>query len=588
MFGVMMSYKAPLDDMNFLLHDVFQIQSELNHIDAFKEFDRSLYSAILDESAKFSEQILFPMNRSGDEEGCTFKEGHVSTPKGFKKAYHHYINAGWQGLSADPQYGGQGLPKMLHVLVEEMTYSANTSFSLYPSLTSGAYHAIHAHANETLKSLYLPPMLEGRWSGAMGLTEPHAGSDLGMIKTKATPHEDAYLIDGTKIFITGGEHDLTENIIHLVLAKRPNAPEGAKGISLFLVPKRHVHSDGTLGDSNGVTCGSIEKKMGIKASSTCLMNFDSAKGYLVGEPNKGLFAMFTMMNLERLSIGLQGIGLAETSYQLSRAYALDRKQGKNNQNISTHIIHHSDIRRMLLEQRAYTEPARALAVYMGLQIDRQYHSPDPQLKKQAEKRMAFLTPIAKAFFTDKGFDACNHGVQILGGHGFIREWGLEQLIRDAKIAQIYEGTNGIQAQDFMVRKICLDKNDLLSEIFSEMDLFFNKSHTLPLYNNLRQQCLALKSELAETIIWLKTHFNTRSSELQGGATQLLHAFGHLIYGWMWLMMLNQSKKLTHVLCERKKVAAHFFLHHLLPQAFELSKRVRIGYETYYTQDDVMI
>ncbi|MFT6734395.1 MAG: hypothetical protein ACJAS9_002595, partial [Polaribacter sp.] len=366
----------------------------------------------------------------------------------------------------------------------------------------------------------------------------------------------------------------------------PGAPDGPKGISLFLVPKIIVNNDGSLGEKNGVSCGSIEHKMGIKASATCVMNFDNAKGFLIGKENRGLFAMFTMMNLERLSIGIQGVGLAETSYQLSKNYALERKQGKNEKGEATAIIRHADVKRMILEQRAYTEAGRALAVYMGMQIDKQYHHPDESEREKSENRMAFLTPVAKAFFTDKGFDACNHGVQILGGHGFVREWGLEQLVRDAKIGQIYEGTNGIQAQDFMVRKICLDKQAMLSEIYSEMEVTLNKECGLPEFITIKHQLIELKEEVDSTIAWLKDNFAIRGYEIQGGATQFLHAFGHLVYAWMWLELLCGTKNSENqLLIERKKVAARFFSQHLLPQAFEQCRRVKMGYQDYMNLDD---
>ncbi len=585
-----MTYKAPLEEMNFLIKDVFKIQQVLGGIEAFEDFDEELYSAVLEESAKFSENVLFPINRQGDEQGCHFENGKVTTPKGFKQAYKEYAQGGWQGVSGDPEFGGQGLPKTINLLTEEMVYSTNTSFCLYSSLTSGAYHAIHAHASEELKSLYLPPMLEGRWAGAMGLTEPHAGSDLGIIKTKAVPLENGnYQLNGTKIFITGGDQDLTENIIHLVLAKLPDAPEGPKGISLFLVPKLKVHSDGSLGDANGVTCGSIEHKMGIKGSATCVMNFDDAEGYLVGKENRGLYAMFTMMNLERLSIGVQGIGLAETSYQLSKQYALERKQGKDAQGQSTTILQHADVRRMLLSQRAYTEAGRALAVFMGLQIDRQYHHDDEGVKRKAAGLMALLTPIAKAFFTDKGFEACNHGVQILGGHGYIREWGMEQLVRDAKIAQIYEGTNGIQAQDFMSRKICLDKRELILDLYQLIDESLNKTCGLNEFNQLKNELIKVKQCVIETTDWLKQVFPERAYEIQGGAIDYLHAMGHLIYGWLWLEMLVAVEKSGNkALLARKKIAATFFTEQLLPQAFEQCRRVKQGFQVVMEAEEELI
>ena len=574
-----MNYKAPLEEMNFLLNDVYKIQDSIGNIEAFADFDSELYSAILEEAAKFAENVLFPINRNGDEEGCTFADGKVTTPKGFKEAYIEFCKSGWQSTSGDPVYGGQGLPKTLHVLVEEMIYSANTSFCLYSSLTMGAYQAIHAHANDQLKQTYLPPMLEGRWAGAMGLTEPHAGSDLGLIKTKAEKTNNGfYRLNGTKIFITGGEQDLSENIIHLVIAKIPGAPEGPKGISLFLVPKIKVNDDGSLGETNGVSCGSIEHKMGIKGSATCVMNFDNAEGYLVGEEHRGLFAMFTMMNLERLSIGVQGIGLAETSYQLSKAYAMDRKQGKNSSGEFASIIDHADVRRMLMQQRAYTEPARALAVFMGIQIDKQYHHGDPTEQEKSAGLMALLTPIAKAFFTDKGYEACNHGLQILGGHGFIREWGLEQLVRDTKIAQIYEGTNGIQAQDLLVRKVCLDNSGLLENLCQLVEQELNLSTSSIEATNLNS---TLKLELLsfnETSLWLKENFNERGFELQGCAVDYLHAAGHVIFGWMWLKMLNSLNDNTNATFSgRKFLAANYFTRQILPDTTRLCNKVRSGY-----------
>lgn len=577
-----MSYKAPLAEMNYLLRDVFKLEQTLMNIPEFSDFDNDLYSAILEEASKFSENVLFPINRNGDEQGCSFNDGVVTTPNGFKEAYQEYAQGGWQGVSGDPVYGGQGLPKTINLMTEEMVYSANTSFCLYSSLTAGAYQAIHAHASEELKSLYLPPMLEGRWAGAMGLTEPHAGSDLGIIKTKAEKISDSsFNINGTKIFITGGEQDLTENIIHLVLAKLPGAPEGPKGISLFLVPKIKVNADGSLGERNGVNCGSIEHKMGIKGSATCVMNFDNAEGYLIGKENRGLFAMFTMMNLERLSIGVQGVGLAETSYQLAKEYALDRKQGRNDNGEFASIIQHADVRRMLLSQRAYTEAGRALTVYMGIQIDQQYHHPDTEVRKKSEGMMALLTPIAKAFFTDKGLEACNHGIQVLGGHGYIREWGLEQLLRDAKIAQIYEGTNGIQAQDLLVRKVCLDKNGLIESLFSSVEATLDKSCDIQEFKLLAKSLKEVKKDLVDTTQWLKQNFSQRGYELQGGATEYLHAVGHMVYGWMWLEMLSELSSVEDQnFIDRKLVAAQFFTQHLLPISFEHTRRVRVGFENY--------
>ena len=585
-----MSYKAPLEDMNFLLNQVFNIQESLNGIDAFADFDSELYSAILEEAAKFSENVLFPINREGDEEGCGFDNGTVTTPKGFKEAYKEFCESGWQSTSCDPDFGGQGLPKSLHVLVEEMIYSTNTSFCLYSSLTNGAYQAIKAHASDELKQIYLPAMVEGRWAGAMGLTEPHAGSDLGIIKTKAADNGNGtYKISGTKIFITGGDHDLTENIIHLVLAKLPGAPEGPKGISLFLVPKIKVNADGSLGEANGVSCGSIEHKMGIKASATCVMNFDEAEGYLVGKENRGLFAMFTMMNMERLSIGIQGVGLAETSYQLAKAYACERKQGRNNSNQAAMIIEHADVRRMLMEQRVSTEPGRALAVFMGMQIDKQYHHSDEAERNKAEGLMALLTPIAKAFFTDKGYEACNHGVQVLGGHGYVREWGLEQLVRDAKIAQIYEGTNGIQAQDLLVRKVCLDRQDLMGLLYAEIEAELACDVQSAEATQLKAALAQAITQHRATSEWLKQNYTTRGYEIQGGAVDYLHASGLLVYGWLWLKSINAlDANMSQEFVARKRLGAEYFTLQMLPNINGLCKKVELGYEALMAVDSSLV
>lgn len=425
----MPEFNAPLRDMRFVLHEVFEAPALWARLPALADHvDAETADAILEEAAKVTGQLIAPLNRSGDEEGAQWQATTVTTPTGFKAAYTTYIEGGWVGLSGNPEFGGMGMPKMLAVQFEEMLYAANSSFALYSALSSGACLAIDAHATHALKSTYLPPMYEGRWAGSMCLTEAHAGTDLGIIRTRAEPQADgSFLITGSKIFITGGEQDLTENIIHLVLAKLPDAPPGPKGISLFLVPKRRVNADGSLGAANAVTCGSIEHKMGIKASATCVMNFDGACGWLIGEANKGLAAMFTMMNYERLSIGIQGIGCAETSYQNARTYARERLQSRAPtgkvapDKVADPIIVHPDVRRMLLSMKAMTEGGRAFASYVGQQLDLSKFSDDPQEQEQASALVALLTPVAKAFFTDTGLDSCVLGQQVFGGHGYIRE-----------------------------------------------------------------------------------------------------------------------------------------------------------------------
>ncbi len=436
-------YNAPLADMKFILNDVFNAEQFWQANENLAHIDAATAEAILEEMAKFSQNVTLPLNRTGDEEGATYNNGSVTTPAGFKEAFKQYAEGGWIGLGADAEWGGQEMPKMLTVLSDEMLFATNPSFMLYPLLSVGAGMALNSYASQEQKETYLPKIYSGEWSGTMCLTEPHAGTDLGIIKTKAERNEDGtYSITGTKIFITGGDHDLAENIIHLVLAKTPDAPAGSRGISLFIVPKFMVNADGSLGERNPVAPGSIEHKMGIKASATCVMNFDGAKGYLVGKENEGLAAMFVMMNYERLSMGIQGLGASEYAYQNAAQYATDRLQGRSASGVQSpskpadSILVHGDVRRMLLNARANNEASRAFAVYVGQQLDITKFSTDPEAVKKANDRVALLTPIAKAYLTDTAFQATLDAQMVFGGHGYIREWGMEQCIRDLRIAQI--------------------------------------------------------------------------------------------------------------------------------------------------------
>ncbi|WMS87957.1 acyl-CoA dehydrogenase family protein [Pleionea litopenaei] len=584
-----MTYKAPVDDMAFLLKNVFDVQQQFKDIEVFEDFDYDLYEAVLEEGAKFAENVLYPLNRDGDEEGCQQDGDRVITPKGFKEAYQQFCEGGWQGINGSPEYGGQGLPKALHVLVEEMLYAANTSFTLYPSLTAGACAAIAAHASDELKQTYLENMQSGVWSGAMCLTEPHSGSDLGILKTKAEPTDNGeFKISGTKIFITGGEHDLTDNIVHLVLARLPDAPAGPRGISLFLVPKVLVNEDGSLGERNGVSCGSIEHKMGIKGSATCVMNFDDATGYIIGEPNKGLACMFTMMNKERLSIALQGTGLAEVSYQVARQYAEERIQGRSIREgkKGAAILEHADVRRMLLTMRATNEVNRALSVLLAMNIDLEEHSTDESVKSQASKMVALLTPIAKAFFTDTGYENCNHGIQVLGGHGYIREWGVEQFARDARIAQIYEGTNGIQAQDLVVRKVCADQGAVLFDLFEQISQTIAGTNAeFKAFADQLTIDLAKVKDLSQTII---KQSQENAFAAQGGAVEYLNAVAYVIGGWLWLKQLNVSDVLTDLQKQRKLAACQFFYDHLMPRIDSYVASISKGYLSTFELSDELI
>ncbi|MGH7004572.1 MAG: acyl-CoA dehydrogenase family protein, partial [Alphaproteobacteria bacterium] len=478
-------YKAPLKEIQFLLHDVLGYEKNVLGLPAYAEATRDVVDAVLLEAAKFCENELQPLNLPGDKEGCTYENGVVRTPKGFKEAYKTFREGGWCGLTADPEFGGQGLPKVVGFAFEEMITSANMSFGMYPGLSHGAYNAIEKHASAALKKEYLPKLVDGTWAGTMCLTEPQCGTDLGLIKTKAMPSDDgSFRITGTKIFISAGEHDLTDNILHLVLAKLPDAPPGIKGISLFLVPKflpKKGANGLEAGPANGVRCGSIEHKMGIKASSTCVINFEDSKGWLVGTKHKGMRAMFAMMNAARLGVAMQGLAIAEVSYQNGANYARDRLQGraltgaKYPDKAADPILVHPDVRRMLLKQRAITEAARALAYWSGMQLDVYSNHPDAAVRAEAEDFVALMTPIMKAFFTDHGFAAANDTVQVHGGHGYIHEYGVEQFARDARIAQIYEGANGIQALDLIGRKLPMGGGRLLRRFFHPMQAFLEEN-----------------------------------------------------------------------------------------------------------------
>lgn len=561
-----MSYKAPLRDYQFLLKDWLKLPEKWQALTGTEDLDDGLLDAVLDEAGKFCAEVLSPINRSGDEEGCQFENGEVRTPKGFKEAWQRFAESGWQSLCGDPEYGGQGLPRALHVAIEEMVYGANTSFCLYSSLTNGATECISAHAEASIKQRYLPHLLSGKWAGAMCLTEPHAGTDLGLLKTKAVANPDgSYSLSGTKIFITGGEHDLTENIIHLVLARLPDAPEGTKGISLFLVPKHVVNADGRLAERNDIHCGSIEHKMGIKASSTCVMNLDEAKGWLIGKPHQGLRCMFTMMNVERLSIAIQGIGLGELAWQIAARYAVERKQGRaeGSDNPADPIIVHPDVQRMLMTMRALNEGGRALALWMGTLLDTAHRSKDEKARTEADAMMALLTPIAKGFFTDTGFDVCNHGVQVLGGHGYVREWGVEQTVRDARIAQIYEGTNGVQALDLVGRKIIGNKGETAKKLLHEIR---ETGHDHP--ELVWRDALKLAANDYEQALNALLEQSDKSSVHAGAnAVHFMHLSGYLIYGWLWAQqtMLLHNDVSDDPFVKNKRITAGFYRRQLLPR-----------------------
>ena len=547
----MATYKAPLRDIRFVLHELLD-SSSIASLPGYEQATPELMDAVVEEAAKFSENVLFPLNLSGDKEGCTYENGVVRTPKGFKEAYAQLIEGGWTSLACDPAYGGQGMPALVSTVFEEIVSSANLAFGMYPGLSHGAYRALHEHASDALKAEYLPRLVDGTWSGTMCLTEPQCGTDLGLIRTKAEPAEDgSYRITGTKIFISAGEHDLTENILHLVLAKLPGAPAGTKGISLFLVPKFLPTAEGKAGPRNGLMCGSIEHKMGIKASSTAVMNFDGAQGWLVGPANGGMKCMFTMMNAARLAVGMQGLGIAEIAYQSAAAYAKDRRQGKSvarsdakdtkssegpAPQAADPIIVHPDVRRMLLESRSMTEAGRALSYWVGLELDRAEHHPDPAKRQEADDFVALLTPIVKAALSDLGSEAANNAVQVLGGHGYVHEWGVEQLVRDARIAQIYEGTNGIQALDLVGRKLGQDAGRLLRRFFHPVSQFLDAHAEDAALAPFVGPTAKAFGRLQTATMTIAQRGLSRPEEAASAATDYLRLFALVAMGFMWCRM----------------------------------------------------
>jgi alkylation response protein AidB-like acyl-CoA dehydrogenase len=585
----MADYKAPLRDMRFILNEVLDVASQWAQLPALADtVDADTVEAILEEAGKVTGKGVAPLSRAADEEGCHWHAGAVTTPAGFIQAYRTYAEGGWVGVGGDPLFGGMGMPKVVCAQVEEMVNSASLSFGLYPMLTAGACLSILAHASDTLKHTYLPNMYTGRWAGSMCLTEAHAGTDLGIIRSKAEPQPNgSYKVSGTKIFITGGEHDLTENIIHLVLAKLPDAPAGPKGISLFLVPKWLVNADGSLGARNSVGCGSIEHKMGIQASATCVMNFEGAEGYLVGEPNKGLAAMFTMMNYERLGVGIQGLASGERSYQNAVEYARERLQSRSStgaqakDKIADPIIVHPDVRRMLLTMKACNEGGRAFSSYVAMQLDTAKFCPDPVQRKRGEDLVALLTPVAKAFLTDLGLETTLHGQQIFGGHGYIREWGQEQLVRDVRITQIYEGTNGIQALDLMGRKI-VGNDGALYRIFAEEIRAFIAEAQAEMTEFTQPLSAALDNldNLTRSVIERALH---NPQEIGAASVEYLQVFGYTAYAYLWARMAQAAsgKALEDDFYAGKLATARFYFARLLPRIHSLTAAVQAGSASLY-------
>ncbi len=582
-------YKAPVDDALFLLNDVFHLE-HYGNLPGFSDASPDVVEAVLREAAKFSEEVLTPLNRVGDKEGCTrAADGTVTTPKGFKDAYKQIIEGGWIGISIPAGFGGQGLPATLTEIVNEFFCSANMAFAMYPGLTQGAIAALLVHASDELKIKYLPKMVEGVWTGTMNLTEPHCGTDLGLLRSKAVKQTDgSYKITGTKIFISAGEHDLSENIIHLVLARIEGAPAGTKGISLFVVPKILVKDDGSLGGRNAVSCGSIEEKMGIHGNSTCVMNYDGATGWLIGEENRGLNAMFTMMNEARLGVGVQGLALSEVAYQNAAAYAKERMQGRSISGVkypdkaADPIIVHPDVRRTLMSIRAFNEAARALVMWTALKSDVAHRSEDEEERKNADDHMGLLTPVIKGVLTDGGFANAVMAQQIFGGHGYIVEHGMEQFVRDARIAQIYEGANGIQALDLVGRKLGKDGGRAIMAFFNEVRTYLKEhanSGEMNVYLNPLGKSL---THLQEASMWFMQNAIAKPDNAGAGSYDYMHLFGLVALGYMWckiaeaalakLPRANGSEARLNV----KLATAQFFMERMLPETATRLARIQAG------------
>jgi len=566
----MTTYSAPVEDMMFLFEHL-RDNKNYNEIERYKEINTDLVKDILQEAAKINQELIFPLAKVGDENPCVYENGVVRTPPGYKEVYSKFIEDGWTSLSCDPKYGGQGMPKTVSTFFEEMLSSSSLSFKLYSELSIGAYNCILHHGSEEIKNRYLPKIVEGKWSGTMCLTEPQCGTDLGLIKTKAKKDgNSSYKLNGQKIFITSGDHDLTENIIHLVLARIPDAPKGTKGISLFLVPKFWIYDDGTIGSRNGVDTSSIETKMGIKGSSTCVINFENATGYMIGPENKGLSSMFTMMNLERIVVGIQGLGISETAYQTALNYSKERKQGKANNNISTDtdlIIKHADIRRSLMNMKSIIEGERSLAFWMSQQVDVSLNHPETSVRKKASEIVGLLTPVIKSFFTDMGMEITNEAIQIFGGYGFTKDQGVEQLFRDNRITPIYEGTNSVQAMDLVFRKIT-EKN-VFESFVKNIDDEIEISRKNEKLNRHITNVFELKDTLLNFTRWIDPKGSTPKNDISASCNDYLKFFGYFCLAFIWLKILRKSYenyKSNKEFYDEKINTGNYYFDKIIPRA----------------------
>ncbi len=584
----MPTYTPPLRDLRFVLHEVVKVTDTFAEIPAFAEVDADTVNAVLEEAGKFAAEVVTPLNAPGDAQGCTLnRDTHeVTPPAGYKEAYARYVEGGWPSLSCDPEHGGQGLPQVVNQCLYEMLNSACQAWTMYPGLSHGAYEALHAHGTPEQKAIYLPKLTAGEWTGTMCLTEPHCGTDLGLLRSKAAPQADGtYRITGQKIFISAGEHDMAANIVHLVLARLPDAPPGSKGISLFVVPKFKVNADGSLGERNGIHCGALEHKMGIHGNATCQMVLEDAEGTLVGEANRGLQAMFVMMNAARLGVGVQSLGLTEVAYQNAVAYAKDRRQmraltgPKEPDQPADVILVHPDVRKMLLTARAYAEGGRALCVHTALLIDRELHHPDEDVRKEAADEVALLTPIVKAFITDNGWLATSHCQQVFGGHGYIREWGMEQFVRDARINMIYEGTNTIQSLDLLGRKVLGDNGKKLKAFGAKIQAFVEDEGV----REDMQEFINPLADIGDKVTKLSMELGMKAmgsaDEVGAAAVDYLRVVGHLVFAYFWARMAKEAldkQGSGDPFYTAKLHTARFYFAKLLPETAGLIRSARAG------------
>ena len=586
-------FKAPVQDTLFVLNDVLGIERYAN-MPGFADVGPDLLEAITGEAAKVAEEVMFPVNLSGDQEGCVRSDdASVKVPKGFKEAFDQYCQGGWLGLSMPEEFGGQGLPYVLHSAVSEYLISANLALMMYPGLTQGAIAAILVHGSDEQKQKYLPNMVEGVWTGTMNLTEPHCGTDLGLLRTKAVPQADgSYKISGQKIFISAGEHDMSDNIIHLVLARIEGAPEGTKGISLFIVPKFMVGDDGSVGSRNTVTCGAIEHKMGIHGNATCVMNYDEATGYLIGAENKGLAAMFVMMNEARLGVGLQGLSIGEIAYQNAAQYARERIQGRSLSgpkapNLKADpIIVHPDVRRALMTMRAFNEGGRAFALWTALQSDIAHRSDDAKARETASDLLGLMTPILKGVMTDKGFDHAVMAQQVYGGHGYIEEWGMSQYVRDARIAMIYEGANGIQALDLVGRKLGLNGGRAVMALFNEIGAFCEENRSNEALSGFTKALKKGLNDLQASTMWFMQNAMAKPDNAGAGSYDYMHLFGIVVIGYMWAKMakvaqdeLAAGNSSREDYLKNKLITARFYMDKVMPETTLRKTRIETGADT---------